>query len=228
MTIGDDAVEAGRLRTEFVVVTANVCVRPSVSPTVIGLEVPRTVAFAAPLTDDLAVNRVTDNRSAFTGRAKLTDTVPGLMSIALTSISKYQQSLGSHISRDRPTPVPQLSTDHNSPRALSPAAAHHAHHAGGPPPGVILSRDEALPRPRKVVVTLVTRTIRGLDTEVELGSEDGSRCSAPAPSSPPRSSCRVVCQLVLSGRKRDMPPGGSGSAERRGSDPICAPFVVTS
>jgi mRNA interferase MazF len=30
-----------------------------------------------------------------------------------------------------------------------------------------------LPRLRNVVVALVTRTIRGIDTEVELGPEDG-------------------------------------------------------
>lgn len=40
-------------------------------------------------------------------------------------------------------------------------------------PVVVLSLDEALPRLRNVVVALVTRTIRGLDTEVELGPADG-------------------------------------------------------
>jgi len=40
-------------------------------------------------------------------------------------------------------------------------------------PVVVLTRDEALPRLRNVVVALVTRTIRGLDTEVELGPADG-------------------------------------------------------
>ena len=40
-------------------------------------------------------------------------------------------------------------------------------------PVVVLTRDEALPRLRNVVVALVTRTIRGIDTEVELGPEDG-------------------------------------------------------
>jgi len=38
---------------------------------------------------------------------------------------------------------------------------------------LVLTRDEALPRLRNVVVALVTRTIRGLDTEVELGPADG-------------------------------------------------------
>jgi len=36
-----------------------------------------------------------------------------------------------------------------------------------------LTRDEALPRLRNLVVALVTRTIRGIDTEVELGPADG-------------------------------------------------------
>jgi mRNA interferase MazF len=40
-------------------------------------------------------------------------------------------------------------------------------------PVVVLTRDNALPRLRNVVVALVTRTIRGIDTEVELGPEDG-------------------------------------------------------
>ena len=40
-------------------------------------------------------------------------------------------------------------------------------------PVVVLTRDEALPRLRNVVVALVTRTICGLDTEVELGPADG-------------------------------------------------------
>ncbi len=40
-------------------------------------------------------------------------------------------------------------------------------------PVLVLTRDEALPRLRNVVVALVTRTIRGIDTEVELGPEDG-------------------------------------------------------
>jgi mRNA interferase MazF len=40
-------------------------------------------------------------------------------------------------------------------------------------PVVVLTRDEALPRLRNVVVALVTRTIRGTDTEVQLGPADG-------------------------------------------------------
>lgn len=36
----------------------------------------------------------------------------------------------------------------------------------------MLTRDEALPRLRNVVVALVTRTVRGIDTEVELGPQD--------------------------------------------------------
>jgi mRNA interferase MazF len=40
-------------------------------------------------------------------------------------------------------------------------------------PVVVLTRDDALPRLRNVVVALVTRTIRGIDTEAELGPADG-------------------------------------------------------
>lgn len=38
---------------------------------------------------------------------------------------------------------------------------------------MVLTRDEALPRLRNVVVALVTRTIRGIETEVEIGPADG-------------------------------------------------------
>jgi mRNA interferase MazF len=40
-------------------------------------------------------------------------------------------------------------------------------------PVVVLTRDEALPRLRNVVVALVTRTVRGIETEVEIGPRDG-------------------------------------------------------
>ena len=40
-------------------------------------------------------------------------------------------------------------------------------------PVVVLTRDEALERLRNVVVALVTRTIRGIDTEGQLGPADG-------------------------------------------------------
>jgi mRNA interferase MazF len=40
-------------------------------------------------------------------------------------------------------------------------------------PVVLLTRDEALPQLRNVVVALVTRTIRGIETEVEIGPDDG-------------------------------------------------------
>ncbi|MGH2948518.1 MAG: type II toxin-antitoxin system PemK/MazF family toxin [Solirubrobacteraceae bacterium] len=39
-------------------------------------------------------------------------------------------------------------------------------------PVVVRTRDEALPRLRNVVVALVTRTIRGIATEVEIGPAD--------------------------------------------------------
>jgi mRNA interferase MazF len=37
----------------------------------------------------------------------------------------------------------------------------------------VLTRDEALPQLRSVVVALVTRTIRRIETEVEIGPDDG-------------------------------------------------------
>ncbi len=40
-------------------------------------------------------------------------------------------------------------------------------------PVVILTRDTALPTLRNVVVALVTRTVRGIETEVQLGPDDG-------------------------------------------------------
>lgn len=56
-----------------------------------------------------------------------------------------------------------------SPRRSSLARARRR----GTPAGGLLTRDEALPRLRNVVVALVTRTIRGIETEVELGPADG-------------------------------------------------------
>ncbi|MBV9817404.1 MAG: type II toxin-antitoxin system PemK/MazF family toxin [Solirubrobacterales bacterium] len=40
-------------------------------------------------------------------------------------------------------------------------------------PVVVLTRDAALPTLRNVVVALVTRTTRGIDTEVHIGPADG-------------------------------------------------------
>ena len=40
-------------------------------------------------------------------------------------------------------------------------------------PVVVLTRDDALPRLRNVVVALVTRTIRGIESEVQIGPADG-------------------------------------------------------
>ena len=40
-------------------------------------------------------------------------------------------------------------------------------------PVVVLTRDEAIPKLKNVVVALVTRTTRGIATEVEIGPEDG-------------------------------------------------------
>jgi len=44
---------------------------------------------------------------------------------------------------------------------------------GGRRPVVVLTRDTALPTLRNVVVALVTRTIRGIETEVQIGPDDG-------------------------------------------------------
>ena len=38
---------------------------------------------------------------------------------------------------------------------------------------MVLTRDAAMPRLRNIVVALVTRTARGIDTEVALGPADG-------------------------------------------------------
>lgn len=40
-------------------------------------------------------------------------------------------------------------------------------------PVCVLTRDEAIPKLRNVVVALVTRTIRGIETEVQLDASDG-------------------------------------------------------
>jgi mRNA interferase MazF len=40
-------------------------------------------------------------------------------------------------------------------------------------PVIVLTRDEALPRLRSVVGALVTRTIRGIESEVQVGPADG-------------------------------------------------------
>lgn len=40
-------------------------------------------------------------------------------------------------------------------------------------PVCVLTRDEAIPKLRNVVVALVTRTVRGIETEVQLGPDDG-------------------------------------------------------
>jgi mRNA interferase MazF len=40
-------------------------------------------------------------------------------------------------------------------------------------PVVVLTRDEALPRLSNVVVALVIRTIRGIESEVQIGPADG-------------------------------------------------------
>jgi mRNA interferase MazF len=40
-------------------------------------------------------------------------------------------------------------------------------------PAVVLTRAEAIPVMRKVTVAFLTRTIRGIPTEVRLGTEDG-------------------------------------------------------
>jgi mRNA interferase MazF len=40
-------------------------------------------------------------------------------------------------------------------------------------PVLVLTRDEALPRLRNIVVALVTRTVRGIESEVKIGPADG-------------------------------------------------------
>jgi mRNA interferase MazF len=43
----------------------------------------------------------------------------------------------------------------------------------GTRPVVVLTRDEAIPALKNVVVATVTRTVRGIPTEVPLGPDDG-------------------------------------------------------
>jgi mRNA interferase MazF len=62
-------------------------------------------------------------------------------------------------------------------------------------PVVVLTRDEALPRLRNVVVALVTRTVRGIDTEIELGPEDGM----PVACAVSLDNLRTVPQALLTG-----------------------------
>jgi mRNA interferase MazF len=40
-------------------------------------------------------------------------------------------------------------------------------------PVLVLTRDEALPALRNIVVALVTRTVRGIESEVAIGPADG-------------------------------------------------------
>lgn len=40
-------------------------------------------------------------------------------------------------------------------------------------PYLILTRDEAIPKLNKLIVASVTRTVRGIATEVQIGREDG-------------------------------------------------------
>jgi mRNA interferase MazF len=40
-------------------------------------------------------------------------------------------------------------------------------------PVLVLTRDEAIARLRNVVVALITRTVRGIESEVQLGPGDG-------------------------------------------------------
>jgi mRNA-degrading endonuclease toxin of MazEF toxin-antitoxin module len=63
-------------------------------------------------------------------------------------------------------------------------------------PVVVLTRDEALPRLRNVVVALVTRTIRGIDTEVELGPAEGMPIACAVSGIAP-----IAKSLITSGRK---------------------------
>jgi mRNA interferase MazF len=45
--------------------------------------------------------------------------------------------------------------------------------AGSPRPYLILTRDEAIGRLSRLLVVPATRTIRGIETEVEVGPEEG-------------------------------------------------------
>jgi mRNA interferase MazF len=60
-------------------------------------------------------------------------------------------------------------------------------------PVVVLTRDAAMPGLRNVVVALITRTIRGIATEVKLGPEDGM----PMPCVVSLDNLRTVPQALL-------------------------------
>lgn len=60
-------------------------------------------------------------------------------------------------------------------------------------PVVVLTRDVAMPGLRNVVVALITRTTRGIATEVELGPEDGM----PVPCVVSLDNLRTVPQALL-------------------------------
>jgi mRNA interferase MazF len=47
-------------------------------------------------------------------------------------------------------------------------------------PAIVLTRNQAIPVMRKVTVVYLTRTIRGIPTEVQLGAEDGLKADCVA------------------------------------------------
>jgi mRNA interferase MazF len=47
------------------------------------------------------------------------------------------------------------------------------HEEEGRRPALVLTRDEVIPAMRKVTIAYLTRTVRGIPTEVRLGPDDG-------------------------------------------------------
>lgn len=69
-------------------------------------------------------------------------------------------------------------------------------------PVLVLTRDEAIPRLRNVVVALITRTIRGIDSEVQLGPDDGM----PVECAVSLDNLRTVPQALLTERITRLDP----------------------
>lgn len=69
-------------------------------------------------------------------------------------------------------------------------------------PAVIVTRDDAIPVLTSVVVAPVTTTVRGIESEVPIGPEEGLR-----------EECAIVCDGLLTVRKSRIDPQPVGSLD---------------
>jgi mRNA interferase MazF len=86
-------------------------------------------------------------------------------------------------------------------------------------PALIMTRDEAIGSLNELFVVLATSTIRNLDTEVELGPEDGMprACVLNADHTDAAEKIFLTKRITeLDAHKRCSPPASSGTGERRG------------